>query len=110
MRLPQRRSQLEKKKRHHDHSDPDQSKLATKPALGVFRTCNRYILDQERYHIATCGQHYPVPKHTKASLKVTKFPVMPLVCWAMARFPRNASKATEAPPFSRIAAWMAARP
>ena len=50
----------------------------------------------------------PIPKHTKAPLKVPKFPVMPLVCWAMARFPRNASKVTEGPPFSRSAAWMAA--
>ena len=43
----------------------------------------------------------PIPKHTKASLKVTKFPAKPLVCWAMAKFPRNASKATEAAPFRR---------
>ena len=52
----------------------------------------------------------PIPKHTKASLKVAKFPAKPLVCLATARFPRNASKATEAAPFRRSAAWIAARP
>jgi hypothetical protein len=55
--------------------------------------CNRNILDQEGYHIA-CGQHHSYSKAPKAPLKVAKLPVT-LVCWAMARFPRSASKATE---------------
>ena len=34
---------------------PTNLKSATKPAFGIFRICNRNILDQEAYHIAPCG-------------------------------------------------------
>src|SRR5262249_23068547 len=103
-------SSCEKKERCDDHSDSDESELATSAAFSVFWMRNRKNLDEESDHVATGGQHTPTPKHTKDSLRVLKPPANPLFCWAMARLPRNASKAMEAPPFSRSADWMDARP
>src|SRR5215469_16075683 len=52
-------SSCEKKERCDDHSDSDESELATSPAFSVFWTRNRKNLDEESDHVATGGQHHP---------------------------------------------------
>src|SRR5215472_15813409 len=56
-------SSCEKKERCDDHSDPDESELATSPAFSVFWMRNRKNLDEESDHVATGGQHH---HHSKA--------------------------------------------
>jgi len=53
----------EKKKRCDDHSDSDESELATSPAFSVFRMRNRKNLYEESDHVAAGGQRHP---HSKA--------------------------------------------